>query len=343
MRGPGRLRRVKSTDPGISRVRRGRGFTYLNSSGAAVADANTLQRIRRLSIPPAWTDVWICREPMGHLQAAGTDAAGRRQYLYHERWRRRRDREKFDRMLRFAESLPALRGAVASDLHGRDLGIETVLACAVRLLDVGLFRVGSETYAKNGSYGLATLRREHARVSGRRIHFDFTAKSGVRRMISVSDPEVASVLRRLSRRPDGGEELLVGRVADRWKSVRSTDINGYIKQHAGDEFSAKDFRTWHATVLAAVLLAQHDGASSPTGRRRVVAAVTNDVASELGNTPAVCRSSYIDPRIVDRYRERITIDLAGNSTDGDDTMRQGIEQRVLDLLRGPGSSADKAA
>ncbi len=187
------------------------------------------------------------------------------------------------------------------------------------------------------------MRREHARVSGRRIHFDFTAKSGVRRMISVSDPEVASVLRRLSRRPDGGEELLVGRVADRWKSVRSTDINAYIKQHAGDEFSAKDFRTWHATVLAAVLLAQHDGASSPTGRRRVVAAVTNDVASELGNTPAVCRSSYIDPRIVDRSRERITIDLPGNSTDGDDTMRQGIEQRVLDLLRGPGSSADKAA
>jgi hypothetical protein len=208
-----RLKRVKSTDPGISRVRRGRGFSYVGDSGDGVSDADTLERIHELSIPPAWTDVWICREPMGHLQAAGTDAAGRRQYLYHERWRERRDREKFERMIRFAESLPALRDVVSSDLRGRGLGADTVLACAVRLLDVGLFRVGSDEYAKNGSFGLATLRKEHVRASGRTVRFDFTAKSGVRRTISVSDPRVASVIRRLKRRSDGGDELLVSRAA----------------------------------------------------------------------------------------------------------------------------------
>lgn len=256
MESSGRLKRVKSTDAGISRVRRGRAFAYVDVAGDGVADAETLERIRQLSIPPAWTDVWICREPMGHLQAAGTDAAGRRQYLYHERWRERRDREKFERMLRFAESLPALRDVVGSDLRRRGLEADTVLACAVRLLDVGLFRVGSEEYAKNGSFGLATLRKEHVRVSGRAVRFDFIAKSGVRRTISVSDPRVASVIRRLKRRPDGGDELLVSRTHDRWRRVRSTDINGYIKRWAGEGFSAKDFRTWHATVLAAVLLAE---------------------------------------------------------------------------------------
>ncbi len=343
MHNTGRLRRVKSTDPGISRVRRGKGFAYVNGSGRPLADATTLNRIRELAIPPAWTEVWICREPMGHLQAAGTDAAGRRQYLYHERWRRRRDREKFERMVRFAGSLPALRAVVASDLRRRDLEVATVLACAVRLLDVGLFRVGSESYAKNGSFGLATLRREHVRVSGRTAHFDFTAKSGVRRTISVSDPDVATVLRRLKRRSDGRVELLVGRSGGRWKNVRSTDINGYVKEHAGEEFSAKDFRTWHATVLTAVLLAHQDSASSQTGRRRAVSAITKEVAAELGNTPAVCRSSYIDPRIVDRYQEGMTIDLASDSLAGDEAMRQRIERRVLDLLRGQGSSAVQAA
>jgi DNA topoisomerase-1 len=338
----GRLKRVKSTDPGISRVRRGRGFAYVDSSGGRVADADTLERINQLSIPPAWTDVWICREPVGHLQAAGTDAAGRRQYLYHERWRERRDREKFERMLRFAESLPALRGVVGSDLRRRGLETDTVLACSVRLLDVGLFRVGSEEYAKNGSFGVATLRKEHVRVSGRTVRFDFTAKSGVRRTISVSDPRVASVIRRLKRRSDGGDELLVSRAGDRWKSVRSTDINGYIKRLTGEEFSAKDFRTWHATVLAAVLMAHEDVQPSQAARKRAVAAITREVAAELGNTPAVCRSSYIDPRIVDRYQEGTVIQMPSEAGATDESNRDRIELAVLDLLRGHGSRAAAA-
>jgi DNA topoisomerase I len=343
LKGSRRLKRVKSTDPGISRVRRGRGFAYVDVAGDGVADADTLERIRRLSIPPAWTDVWVCREPMGHLQAAGTDAAGRRQYLYHERWRERRDREKFERMLRFADSLPALRDVVSSDLRRRGLEADTVLACAVRLLDVGLFRVGSEEYAKNGSFGLATLRKEHVRVSGRAVRFDFIAKSGVRRTISVSDPKVTSVIRRLKRRPDGGEQLLVSRAQDRWKAVRSTDINGYIKRWSGEEFSAKDFRTWHATVLAAVLLAEEDAEPSRAERKRAVVATVREVAAELGNTPAVCRISYIDPRIVDRYQEGTTIEMPNDAGPSDEAMRDRIEQAVLDLLRGQGSRAATAA
>jgi DNA topoisomerase-1 len=339
----GRLKRVKSTDPGISRVRRGRGFAYVDSSGDGIANADTLERINQLSIPPAWIDVWICREPMGHLQAAGTDAAGRRQYLYHERWRERRDGEKFERMMRFAESLPALRAVVGSDLRRRGLETDTVLACAVRLLDVGLFRVGSDVYAKNGSFGLATLRKEHVRVSGRTARFDFTAKSGVRRTLSVSDPRVTSVVRRLKRRPDGADELLVSRAGDRWKRVRSTDINDYIKRLAGEEFSAKDFRTWHATVLAAMLLAHGDAERSRAERKRAIAAITREVAAELGNTPAVCRSSYIDPRIVDRYQEGTAIELPSDAGASDEAMRDRIEQAVLDLLRGRKSRPAAAA
>jgi DNA topoisomerase I len=218
-----------------------------------------------------------------------------------------------------------------------------VLACAVRLLDVGLFRVGSEEYAKNGSFGLATLRKEHVRVSGRAVRFDFTAKSGVRRTISVSDPSVVSVIRRLRRRPDGGDELLVSRAHDRWKRVRSTDINGYIKRWAGDGFSAKDFRTWHATVLAAVLLAEEDAGPSRAERKRAVAATVRDVAAELGNTPAVCRSSYIDPRIVDRYHEGTIIEIPGDARASDEAIRDRVEQSVLKLLRGQGSRAAAAA
>jgi len=239
-----RLRRADCSSPGIVRRRRGRGFEYLDPDGGRVDDAETLERIRALVIPPAWTDVWICLDPDGHLQAVGTDAAGRRQYRYHERWRQRRDQQKFDEMLSFAHALPRLRETAAHDLRGD--GPRRELACAVRLLDRGFFRVGGEEYADgNGSYGLATLEKRHVELAGDgALVFDYPAKSGKRRLQAVLDPEVYEVVAALRRRR--GQRLF---------AIRSADINAYIKDAAGGDFSAKDFRTWHATVLAAVALA----------------------------------------------------------------------------------------
>jgi len=228
-----RLRRSDCSAPGIARVKRGRGFTYRDVQGRTVSDEQTLARIRELAIPPAWKDVWICADERGHLQAVGTDAAGRRQYRYHERWRERRDREKFERMLEFAEVLPKLRRRVARDLGGEDLGRERVLACAVRMLDVGFFRVGGETYAEeNDSYGLATLRKSHATVRGDKVLFRYRAKSGQEQFHFITDAGVRDVLDQLKRRRGGGEELLAYREGRRWHDIQSSDINDYIKEIA---------------------------------------------------------------------------------------------------------------
>jgi DNA topoisomerase I len=270
-----------------------------------------VERIRRLAIPPAWTDVWICALANGHLQAVGTDAAGRRQYLYHERWRERRDQEKFERVLRFARALPRLRRAVARDLRGDELSRERVLACGVRLLDLGLFRIGGETYAaENGSYGLATLERRHVSLDGDgTVLFDYPAKSGRRRRQQINDAAVRRVVEELKRRR-AGAGLLAYRAADerRWREVRSDDINAYLKELADADATAKDFRTWHATVLAAAGLASADDSGSKTARERTIRRVIGDVADQLGNTPAVSRSSYIDPRVFDAYRSGVTIE-----------------------------------
>jgi DNA topoisomerase IB len=328
---------VSCASPGIARRRRGRGFEYLDERGRRVEDAELLDRIGALVIPPAWTDVWICPDPDGHLQAVGTDAAGRRQYLYHPRWRARRDQQKFDRMLDFARALPQVRRVVRRDLAGDDLTRDRVLACAVRLLDRGLFRVGSEEYAEaNGSYGLATLERQHVSVEPRhRLVFDYTAKGGVRRVQAVRDREAHAVIAALKQRRGRGGKLLAYRNG-RWKQVRSTDVNEYLKAAAGDEFTAKDFRTWHATVLAAVSLAAAPAAGSETAQKRTIAAVVADVAEHLGNTPAVCRASYIDPRVFDRYRAGATI---ARTLDGLDeleaapaALQRRIELAVLQLL-----------
>jgi DNA topoisomerase IB len=253
--------------------------------------------------------VWICPDPNGHLQAVGTDAAGRRQYLYHPRWRERRDQEKFERMLEFAERLPALRRRVARDLGRGDLGRRHVLAAAVRLLDRGCFRIGTEPYAqRNGTFGLATIRRDHVRVRDDVIEFDYDGKGGARVTCEVRDAEAAEVVRRLRRRRGGGEELLAYREGRRWRDVRSEDVNDYIKEHAGDGYTAKDFRTWRATVLAAAgLAARGPVPPSQTGQRRAISSVVRDVAEHLGNTPAVARGSYVDPRIFDRFRSGWTI------------------------------------
>jgi DNA topoisomerase I len=347
-RGPPRIRRVQSTASGYSRRRRGRGFSYLDD-GQIIRDPDVLERIAKLAIPPAWTDVWICRDPWGHLQAVGVDGAGRRQYLYHERWRKWRDRVKFRKMLDFARSLPQIRRRVESDLGLEGLPRERVLACAVRLLDMGFFRIGSESYAEqNGSFGLATMLRAHVSLNGDEVLFDYTAKGGRRRMQSIDDPVAKEVVRALTDRADGTPGLLAYVNADGWKDVRSTEINDYIKGSTGGSFSAKDFRTWHGTVLAAVALAEaDDGGSSFTSRKRAMAAAIREVAEYLGNTAAVARASYVDPRLLDRYLEGETIGPAlaqiGPPDLGDPAIRERIETAVLDLLAGAEESRELEA
>ena len=341
-----RLRTVDCSGPGIARRRRGRGFEYLDEQGDRIDDEEVLARIRDLAIPPAWRDVWICPYPFGHIQATGIDAAGRKQYRYHDRWRARRDAEKFDAMLDFARALPRLRRRVAKLLATEGLGRERVLACAVRLLDRGFFRIGSEDYAEsNGSYGLATLRKSHVSIRDDVMTFDYPAKGGRRRVQTLVDPDAQAVLAPLRRRRGGGEELLAYKEGRRWRDARSDDINDFLKEVTGGDFSAKDFRTWNATVLAAVALAvSGEVAGSRTGRERAIRRAVGEVADYLGNTPAIARSSYIDPRVFDRYRSGITIGgaleaIAEHDEDGRPPIQGPVEEAVLDLLRDEDSPA----
>jgi DNA topoisomerase I len=335
-----RLRRVDCSGPGIARRRRGRGFEYVDENGNRIEDPAVLERIRELVIPPAWEDVWICPYPHGHIQAIGTDAAGRRQYRYHDRWRERRDQEKFDEMLDFARALPRLRATASEHLQLDGLPRERVLAGAVRLLDRGFFRIGGEDYAeKNGTYGLATMRKHHVTLGEDGVvMFDYEAKGGQQRLQSIVDEDVYELVRDLKRRRSGGDELLAYRDGRSYVDVKSPDINAYIKKHAGGDFSAKDFRTWNATVLAAVGLAVSGrAAGSKTARNRAIARAIKEVAHYLGNTPAVCRASYIDPRVFDRYRDGLTIGGAIDELGEVDALggpeAQGpIEAAVLDLL-----------
>jgi len=332
-----RLHRSDPAVPGIERRRHGRGFRYVDEEGSKVSDDVLLQRIAELVIPPAWERVWICPYPGGHIQATGIDERGRKQYLYHRRWRERQDRLKFDDMVRFAHSLQTLRGAVGGDLARGDMSREQVLACATRLLDRGFFRIGSEDYAvTNESFGLATMRKSHVRVSGDTISFDYRAKSGKRRIQAVVDPEVAQIVMTLKRRRGGGEELLAYKHAGRWRDVKSVDINEYLKEVTGLAVSAKDFRTWGATVIAAIALSVIDpSVTSQYARKRAIMRAVKEVAHYLGNTPAVARASYIDPRIFDRYRDGQTVRgaLGEIAHDTDLTAIQGpAERAVLDLL-----------
>jgi DNA topoisomerase-1 len=334
-----RLRRVDCSGPGIVRRRRGRGFEYLDGSGERIDDPEVLERIRELVIPPAWENVWICPYPMGHIQAVGSDAAGRRQYIYHQRWRERRDQEKFDDMIRFARALPRVRKVTKRQLRQKQLTRERVLACAVRLLDRGFFRIGTEGYAEqNQTYGLATMERRHVSLGdGHVLTFDYAAKGGKRRVQSIVDADVYAVIEILKRRR-AGSGLLAYRNGRAWVDIRSDDINDYIKEIAGNGFSAKDFRTWSATVIAAVALAVSGrAAATKTARRRAITRAVEEVAHYLGNTPAVCRASYIDPRVFDRYRDGLTIggalDRLGEDIDfGQPSFQGAVEEAVLDLL-----------
>jgi DNA topoisomerase IB len=330
----GRLRRADCAAAGIRRRRRGRGFSYEDADGGRIEDEETLERIRELAIPPAWEEVWICADPLGHIQATGLDAAGRKQYRYHDRWELRRAARKYEAMREFARHLPGLRRAVSRDLALEEMPRERALACAVRLLDLGFFRVGGEEYAEaNESYGLATIQRQHVSVQGGEMVFDFPAKSGQRRVQSIRDPDAIAAVEAMRRRRSGPDDLLAYLQNGSWHDVRSADVNTYIQEEIGEAFSAKDFRTWSGTVLAAAALAGEPKPKSEAAARRTIAAAVESVAAALGNTPAVCRRSYIDPRVFDRYRDGVTIEV-GLPRNGELTPRRRaqIERRVLDLV-----------
>lgn len=332
-----RLRRVDCSGPGITRKRHGRGFSYEDAGGDRIGDDEQIERIKSLGIPPAWKDVWICPDPLGHLQAVGTDAAGRKQYLYHEVWRARRDQAKFDHMLDFAEVLPEVRATTLEHLELDGYPRDKVLALAVRLLDRGFFRIGTEDYAEqNQSYGLATIRKNHVSIEGNELIFDYAAKSGKRRIWSTIDPISVEAVTALKRRRGGGPELLAHKDGRRWRDIQSADINEYVHEVSGGDFTAKDFRTWSGTVLAAVAVAvSGQAAASKTARNRAITRAVKEVSHYLGNTPAISRSSYIDPRVFDRYRSGWTIamDKIGEGVEFGELSTQGpIEEAVIDLI-----------
>ncbi|KWX26149.1 DNA topoisomerase [Mycolicibacterium wolinskyi] len=303
-----RLRRSVVRGPGLHRVRRGRGFSYQDDDGRTVTDKATLQRIEALVIPPAWKTVWICPYANGHIQAVGTDAAGRRQYLYHQQWQAERGEEKFDRVLELSAALPDWRKHIAKDLTTRGLPRDRVLALGLRLLDLGYFRAGGDQYAEeNNSFGIATLQCEHVTVHTDSVEFDYPAKSGVRRTLIVSDSEVVRAARALQRGRKPGDRFLVCRNSAGCTDIHAEDLNIRFKEMVGEEYTVKDLRTWHGTVLAAESFVEADPPVDDKVIKRVESAVMREVAEALGNTPAVARSAYVDPRVVEGYRDGITI------------------------------------
>ncbi|MDY0810852.1 DNA topoisomerase IB [Kitasatospora purpeofusca] len=337
-----RLTTSDPTRPGWTRVRHGSGFGYRDTTGTRIHDAGQLARLKALVIPPAWTDVWICPDPRGHIQALGTDAAGRRQYLYHPEFRAQQEAAKHDHVLTVARRLPELRARVASDLELRGLQHDRVAACAARLLDLGFFRIGSPAYEEaNGSYGLTTLRRDQTTVHGGTLHFAYPAKSGRERDLTLTDRPAARTVRALLRRRDDSPGLWAYWAHRRWEPLTAPDLNAYLRAGLGTDVSAKDFRTWHATVLAAVGLAVSwpQAGRSAAARRRAAARVVRETAAYLGNTPTVCRASYLNPRLFELYDQGDTItaalpDLAPGRAgpDGLPGTGQVVELAVLDLL-----------
>ena len=327
-----RLRRSALDRPGIRRVRRGSGFGYVDADGRAV-DAQTRERIKALVIPPAWRDVWICPFANGHIQAVGTDDAGRRQYLYHDAWHEERGREKHDRVLVLARRLPAARKQIAADLRTSGLTKRRVTAAGLHMLDAGLFRSGGEEYeVENGSYGVATLLRSHVSVSGEDVTFEFPAKSGVTREAVMSDQLLARIILSLKRSGYPGERLLAYRESNGWQELRSSDLNVAFKELVGEEFTVKDLRTWAATVTAAVALAQTGPVKTERELKRAEKDAMTVVAEHLGNTPAVARRSYVDPRVLDEYAVGRTVarGLSRLSKADRDRLQRGELVRVRD-------------
>jgi DNA topoisomerase IB len=296
------LTRSDPRGPGIARERSQEGFRYRDPSGAEVTQREALQRIGALAIPPAWADVWISPDPVGHIQATGVDSRGRTQYRYHHLWREQRDAQKFLHMLQFASVLPALRAATVEDLARAGLDRDRVAASAVRLIDLGLFRIGGEKYAElDHHYGATTLEKRHVRVTRDGMMFDYIAKEGKRRAITVTDEAVLPTVRALARNDNGLDTLFSYQHGGNWRILHSHDVSNYIAARAGGHFTAKEFRTWNATVLMALALTNAVPSQAAQGRERVIAASVREVAGWLGDTPAVTRKSYIDPQLISRY------------------------------------------
>lgn len=294
---------VSDEEPGIRRQRRGKSFAYKGGDGEAIGDKRVLERIHRLAIPPAWTDVWICGSANGHIQATGRDARGRKQYKYHARWREVRDSTKFERMLEFAAALPKIRKRIASDLAERALSRRKVLATVVYLLENTLIRVGNADYAKqNKSFGLTTLRDGHVDVNGGELRFEFKGKSGKIWKLRMRDRRIAAVVRSCQDLP--GQHLFqyLDENGERQR-ITSSDVNDYLRNIAGGDITAKDFRTWAGTILAAMALSEFESFDSEAGAKRNIKAAIEKVAARLGNTPTICRQCYVHPEIVNAYLE----------------------------------------
>jgi DNA topoisomerase I len=328
------LRYVRDTGPGIRRKRIGKGFRYEDEAGRVVRDPEVLARIRGLAVPPAWTDVWICPSPNGHVQATGRDARGRKQYRYHERWREVRDENKFERLAQFAKALPDMRKRVAQDLKLTGLPRRKVLATIVRLLEQTFIRIGNEEYAReNKSFGLTTLKNRHVKVKGARARFQFRGKSGRQHEVDITDSRMAKVIAKCQDLP--GQDLFQyvdedGEVQD----VTSQDVNDYLREIAGEDFTAKDFRTWGGTVLTAIALSRQETFQTKKQAKSNIKTAICAVAELLGNTPAVCRKCYVHPMIVEAYLNRMQIaglNGAGNTLKLPDL--RAAERAVRKFLR----------
>jgi len=329
------LRYVSDDRPGIQRRRRGKGFTYINAKGDRIRDPEEIERIKSLAIPPAYKDVWICPLPNGHIQATGRDAKGRKQYRYHPQWRQIRDQTKFSRMLIFSKALPEIRRQVKHDLARRGLPKEKVLAAVVRLMELTQIRIGNEEYARtNESYGLTTLQDEHVDISGSKICFHFRGKSGVEHDIQLSDRRLAKIVKQCQDLP--GQELF--QYVDeegKQQTIGSSDVNDYLRAIAGEDFTAKDFRTWAGTILAATELATMEPADSKTATKKQITQAIKSVAKQLGNRPATCRKYYVHPAILDAHQEQSLIEMMehhGTITIDDDCALRSEEAAVVALL-----------
>jgi DNA topoisomerase-1 len=339
-----RLRTVSPNASGWTRRRAGRGFVYLDQDGQRLADED-VAHCKALVIPPAWEQVWICPVPNGHIQAVGVDAAGRRQYVYHPDWRAKRDKMKFDRVTEVAALLPSARDTIVTHLALDGMPVERAAGTAVRLLDLGYFRIGSDSYAdSNGSFGLTTLEKRHVRRKGDRLVFCFTGKSGIEHCVEIDDPLAMAAVETMRRRRGGGDRLLAYKER-RWVPVDAATVNDYLRDMTGAEITAKDFRTWHATVLAAASLAvSQEHGTSKASRARAVRAAMTEVSEYLGNTPAIAKSSYVDPRVVDLYEDGTTIpaSVVTGEYDSADEKQRAVEAAVLRMLREDAESAGRA-
>ena len=328
---------VTDEDSGIRRIKNGKGFRYVDAEGRTIRDSKTLGRIKSLAIPPAWADVWICPSDNGHLQATGRDARGRKQHRYHPRWREVRDETKYNRMLVFAKALPKIRAQVEKDLARPGLSRHKVLATVIRLLETTFIRVGNDEYARdNKSYGLTTMKDHHAEVNGSKVRFSFRGKSAKNHTIDVHDARLAKIVKKCQDLP--GQELFQYIDDDGSKQdVKSDDVNEYLREVSGENFTAKDFRTWAGTVLAAIALREFQKVDTKAQAKKNVVQAIESVAEKLGNTPSVCKKCYVHPAVIDSYFDGTMIDTLKQRAEGQLKESHGKlppeEAAVLGLLQ----------